>query len=147
MRFSLPFVAIASLLGLASASPALEVRQEALRFGVVTTSPATIKPGQTFNILYNSTRARWQPLYLDIYLSGKYPNGFVLPDFQVLRLDYPADAHFYDFNTTLPVISFDANDGYLADATYGITVWMSYVTETGAISKGGIEHGLQIDLS
>ena len=52
MRFSLPFVAVATLFGLASASPALETRQEAVRFGIVDVSPSTVKLGQVTSISY-----------------------------------------------------------------------------------------------
>ncbi|KAI0825491.1 hypothetical protein BC629DRAFT_1434141 [Irpex lacteus] len=147
MRFSLPFVAVAAALGLASASPALETRQEAVRFGIVGVEPTTIKLGQKFTVKYNSTLARWQPINLDIYLHGTYPNGFVTPDYQLLRSDYPADAHLYSFETTLPVISHDVADGYLAEGAYGITAWITFKTETGAISRGGVEAPLTVDLS
>ncbi|KAI0825452.1 hypothetical protein BC629DRAFT_1434107 [Irpex lacteus] len=147
MRFSLPFVAVAAAFGLVSAGSTLEARQEALRFGIVDVDPTTVKLGQKFTVNYNSTQARWQPINLDVYLHGRYPNGFVTPDYQLLRSDYPADAHFYSFETTLPVISHDDTNGYLKDGAYGITAWITFKTETGAISRGGVEAPLTIDFS
>lgn len=126
MRFYLPFVIVTALIGLAFASPILETRQqppEALRFGLVNVEPTTFKVNeastflfilaicfqvahgvphyQPFTVIYNSTFARWQPLTLDIYMHGVYTNGFVTPDFQLLRTDYPSDAHVYYLNTTV----------------------------------------------
>ena len=117
---------------------------------------------------YNSTLAFWQPLTLDVYIQGTYPNNFVTPYFQLLRTDYPADAHFYSFNTTvspksrylvirylilklllirqLPVIANDDTDGYLADAGYTLSAWITFTTDTGAISRGGLLYGVQIEL-
>lgn len=46
MRFALPLVAIAAAFGLASASPALETRQEAARFGALSVDPQTVKIGE-----------------------------------------------------------------------------------------------------
>ncbi|KAI0083850.1 hypothetical protein BDY19DRAFT_998244 [Irpex rosettiformis] len=147
MRFSLPFVAIAALVGLASATPTLETRQEAVRFGIVSLDPTSVKLGQKFTVNYNSTLARWQPINLDVYISGKYPSGFVTASYQLLRSDYPADAHFYSFETTLPVISNDDTDGYVANGSYIVTAFITYQTETGAISRGGVEAPIAIDLS
>ncbi|KAI0825549.1 hypothetical protein BC629DRAFT_6455 [Irpex lacteus] len=106
MRFYLPFVIVTALVGLAFANPipSLETRQqppEAVRFGVVNVEPTTFKVNEPFTVIYNSTFARWQPLTLDIYMHGVYPNGFVTPDFQLLRTDYPSDAHVYYLNTTV----------------------------------------------
>ena len=46
MRFSLPFVALATVFGLASANPVLEARQEAVRFGIVDVNPTSVKLGE-----------------------------------------------------------------------------------------------------
>lgn len=49
MRFSsviAPLFAICSALGVAFASPVLDARQEAARFGGVYATPSTVKPGQ-----------------------------------------------------------------------------------------------------
>ncbi|KAI0690316.1 hypothetical protein BC835DRAFT_190380 [Cytidiella melzeri] len=148
MRFTFPLLAVAAAFGLASANPVIESRQEAIRFGLVTIEPTSVALDEPFLVHYNSTRARWQPLTLDVYISGTYPNGFVTPYYQLLRTDYPANATSLSFETTLPVLdTVDINEGYVVNATYLIWAFISYPTGTGAIAVGGTSAGIHIELN
>lgn len=51
MKFSVAILAVAAAFGLASGSPVLEARQEALRFGVVNTHPTSVKLGEVCSLL------------------------------------------------------------------------------------------------
>ncbi len=59
---------------------------------------------------YNATQARYVPRTLDVYINGRYPNGFVTPSFQLERTDYPEEAtsSYYTFNATVSVSGFEA---------------------------------------
>ncbi|KAI0825459.1 hypothetical protein BC629DRAFT_1586375 [Irpex lacteus] len=147
MRFSTSLLAAAAFVGLATANPALEARQEAVRFGTVSVNPTTVKLGGQFTVTYNATQARYVPRTLDVYINGRYPNGFVTPSFQLERTDYPEEAtsSYYTFNATLPVISHDDTDGYVAEGSYAVSAFIGFVTDTGAISRGGVETPITID--
>ncbi|KAI0083852.1 hypothetical protein BDY19DRAFT_975515 [Irpex rosettiformis] len=147
MRFTLPFVTAATVFGLASSNPILETRQEALRFGTVDVNPTTVKLGQQFNVLYNNTQGRFVPRTLEVYINGKYPNGFVTPSIQLERTDLLEEEKYYTFNTTLPIISNDDTEGYVAEGAYTVSAFITYTTKTGAISRGGVETPINIDLS
>ena len=47
----------------------------------------------------------------------------------------------------LPVISKDDTNGYIADGAYTVSAFITFTTETGAISRGGVETPISIDLS
>ncbi|KAI0345414.1 hypothetical protein BDW22DRAFT_1482602 [Trametopsis cervina] len=146
MKFSVAILAVAAAFGLASGSPVLEARQEAVRFGVVNTHPTSVKLGEEFTVTYNSTLARWQPKFLDVYISGVYPSGFVTPSYQLLRVDYPPTSHSLTFQTTLPILdNSDVNKGYLVNGSYAIWAYITFPTDSGALAVGGTSTGIGID--
>ena len=56
---------------------------------------------QKFVVTYNSTRARWHPAFLDVYIQGTLTNGFVQPYYQLLRTSYPNDTNTLSFEHTV----------------------------------------------
>lgn len=186
MRFSTVLLAAATWCGVANASP-MTTRQEAARFGLVSVEPSSVKPSdvraptkifpavhantlpQTFTVSYNSTRALAVPKYLDIYVQGTLPSGFVLPYYQILRYDWPQDSKFYQFetqvsvlaengflllyivlhSTQLPVLYTSPTNGYEADANYLIWAFITYPNNdpARALVVGGTSTSVHVDLS
>ncbi|EKM50125.1 uncharacterized protein PHACADRAFT_178749 [Phanerochaete carnosa HHB-10118-sp] len=137
------FLALAaSALTLAGAA----VAQEAVRFGIVSVSPSTIKPGETFTVHYNSTLAAHQPVYYDAYIQGILSSGFVQPQYLLQRTTFPTDGtkNIY-FNTTLP------NIGYVNNASYSVWAYITYPVQdesgTSALEYGGVSYPVGIDMS
>ncbi|KAF9019372.1 hypothetical protein BDZ89DRAFT_959287 [Hymenopellis radicata] len=70
-----------------SASP-MATRQEAIRFGSVNVSPSTVSTGDSFEITYNSTLARFKPDFVDFFIQGTRSNGDPTPYVVLSRHDY-----------------------------------------------------------
>lgn len=108
MRAALAF-ATALVAGVASANPIVE-RQEALRFGVLDVSPSQVAIGDEIQINYNSTKAYYQPEYVDVYLQGTRSNGYNTPQVLIARHDYQPTQKSLIFNATIPDVSAFGDD-------------------------------------
>lgn len=53
---------------------------------------------------YNSTTARQQPKFLDVFIQGTFANGNPMPQYQLLRSDFTATNHIVEFNTTVSAV-------------------------------------------
>ncbi|KAK1234162.1 hypothetical protein PQX77_002638 [Marasmius sp. AFHP31] len=98
MRFTAAFTA------LAAASAGLVAAQEALRFGTVDVKPNSVAPGQTLNIHYDASKARWQPQTVDFHMQGKFSNGNPTPNLILSRNTFGADDTTLDVSVTVPPI-------------------------------------------
>ncbi|KAF8913555.1 hypothetical protein CPB85DRAFT_1299400 [Mucidula mucida] len=85
--FSIVATAAALFLGVSASSP-MAARQEAARFGSVNVSPSTVSTGDSFEITYNSTLARFKPDYVDFFIQGTRSNGNPTPYVVLSRHDY-----------------------------------------------------------
>jgi hypothetical protein len=45
-----------------------------------------------------------QPIYVDVYIFGKLPNGFTQPSFLIAHNDYPAGVHTLNLTATVDVL-------------------------------------------
>lgn len=115
---------------------------------------------------YNSTLARWQPVYYDAYIQGTInDNNFVLPYLLLSRKDYGVDQKNDYFNTTVSLYLsivilicscpfpqlpeypgyFQANTSYLVWAF--ITFHEDPTDPNSALEVGGTSAPIGIDLS
>ncbi|KAL0569982.1 hypothetical protein V5O48_011975 [Marasmius crinis-equi] len=97
MRFTAAFTALAAA-GLVAA-------QEALRFGVVTVNPSEVAAGETLNIHYDSSQARWHPLYVDFHMQGKFANGNPTPNLVLSRNTFGANDVVLDVSVPVPPVN------------------------------------------
>ncbi|EEB89383.1 hypothetical protein MPER_12521 [Moniliophthora perniciosa FA553] len=105
MRFTTVLAALATV-GFAAAAP-LESRQEALRFGVVNVNGGSgpVAPGQTFEIQYDSSRARFHPMFVDFFVQGRFADtGNPTPRLLLSRNEFGADAVTLSSTATLPPV-------------------------------------------
>lgn len=50
---------------------------------------------------YNSTLARRQPKFLDVYIQGQLPSGFIQPQYLLRRSDFDPANKVVSFDTTV----------------------------------------------
>ncbi|KAJ8084765.1 hypothetical protein PM082_003542 [Marasmius tenuissimus] len=130
MRFTVAFTALAAA-GFAAA-------QEALRFGTVSVNPTSVAPGETLNIHYDASKARWQPETVDFHMQGKFANGNPTPNLILSRNDLAADKKTLDVSVTVPPIdTLGETNSWLvwADITY---------PQDGFTLSGGTSTGVTI---
>ena len=60
-------------------------------------------------MLYNSTKAMSQPKFVDFYIFGELPNGFVGASFLISRNEYPANATSLNYTTTVSISALQAH--------------------------------------
>ncbi|KAK7058667.1 hypothetical protein VNI00_002303 [Paramarasmius palmivorus] len=139
MRFSTVFAALATA-GFAAATP-LESRQEALRFGVVNVDPSTgpVAPGQTFNIRYDSSKARYHPMFVDFFVQGKFADtGNFTPRLLLSRNDFGANDVTLNYTATLPPVD-------KLGSTNSWSVWADITFPVdGFVEVGGTSTGLAV---
>ncbi|THG95695.1 hypothetical protein EW026_g6002 [Hermanssonia centrifuga] len=132
----IPLVTLAAAFGFASASP-IAARQESARFGAIT----------QFTVTYDSTKAQAQPQYLDVYIQGTLGGTFVQPEFLLKRTDYSSDSKTLTFQTTLPAMDTDADQGYSDAGSYLIWADITYPSAAGSLEVGGVSTPITVDLS
>ncbi|ESK96256.1 hypothetical protein Moror_7246 [Moniliophthora roreri MCA 2997] len=139
MRFSTVLAALATV-GFAAATP-LESRQEALRFGVVNVDAGAgpVAPGQTFEIRYDSSKARFHPLFVDFFVQGRFADtGNLTPRLLLSRNEFGADAVTLNSTATLPPVDkLGPTNSWLvwADVTFPVD---------GFVEVGGTSTGLAV---
>ncbi|KAJ7256873.1 hypothetical protein B0H12DRAFT_975951, partial [Mycena haematopus] len=119
---------------------------EALRFGLVTVSPSTVSPGETFTITANLTCAVQlgnTPTYLDYYIDATATHTVSGPILIARRT--------YNNSTSPPMDKFTAVLPYwvyYTDATYSLMMDNSFArlgpTDESVITVGGISTGINI---
>ncbi|KAJ7256875.1 hypothetical protein B0H12DRAFT_1232775 [Mycena haematopus] len=119
---------------------------EASRFGLVSVSPPTLSPGETFTITANLTCAVQlgnTPTFLDYYIDATSTHTVSGPILIARRS--------YDSSTSPPVDQFTAllpNWFYFTDATYSLVMDNSFgragPTGESVITVGGISTGINI---
>ncbi|KAJ6487190.1 hypothetical protein C8R47DRAFT_979320 [Mycena vitilis] len=119
---------------------------EASRFGIVSVSPTTVSPGQTYTITTNLTCAVQlgdTPTYLDYYIEGTSTHTLPGPMLIARRT--------YNQSTSPPIDKFTAvlpHWYYYVDAQYSLRMDNSYsrLGPTGevVISVGGLYTGINI---
>ncbi|KAJ7621978.1 hypothetical protein DFH06DRAFT_769621 [Mycena polygramma] len=134
--------ALASLIAAVSA----QFCPEASRFGIVSVSPTTVSPGQTYTITANLTCAVQlgdTPTYLDYYIEGTSTHALPGPMLVARRT--------YNHSASPPIDKFTAvlpNWYYYTDALYSLMMWNSFArpgpTGESVISVGGIGTGITI---
>ncbi|KIK55574.1 hypothetical protein GYMLUDRAFT_76493 [Collybiopsis luxurians FD-317 M1] len=126
MRFFSALFAVAAGVALVSA-------QEAARFGIVTVSPSgPLTPSENITVLYNSSLATHQPLFVDFYLEGEFSNGNAAPNLLISRNTYGANQTILLKNETLP------NFGILGNVTYSLWAYVTF-NQDGLTEIGGVE--------
>ncbi|KAJ7738314.1 hypothetical protein B0H16DRAFT_1570426 [Mycena metata] len=140
----LPIAALAILASTVSAQGC----PEAARFGLLSVSPTTLSPGETFTVTANLTCAVQlgdTPTFLDYYIDGTATHAISGP-VQIAR-------RTYDSSTSPPVDQFTAvlpNWFYFADATYSLRMDNSFAkpgpTGVSVITVGSISTAITIDV-
>ncbi|KAK7456366.1 hypothetical protein VKT23_010613 [Stygiomarasmius scandens] len=114
---------------------------EAVRFGVLNTSPIQVNAGDVISIKYNSTLAFWQPKYVDFYIQG-HRNGSNVPTPYILiqRNDYASDQTLLCSNYTVPdlVADYNAED-------WTLWAYVTYPSDSGPLEVGGVASGFTFE--
>ncbi|KAK7452716.1 hypothetical protein VKT23_012116 [Stygiomarasmius scandens] len=135
MRCSAFVAVLASAVSIVAASPlALQVRQEAARFGSVSVTPRDFSGGDEITVVYNASTAVHHPEFVDLYIQGVFAGtSNVTPFFLLSRNDFGPDQEILTFSTTLPEQLNDLNV-----ASWGVTAFVTFeqdgLTEVGGIS-------------
>ncbi|KAF8215180.1 hypothetical protein K438DRAFT_1562061 [Mycena galopus ATCC 62051] len=141
------FFSIAALVSFASTAIAQAgFCPEASRFGLVSVSPSTLSPGETFTITANLTCAVQldnTPTYLDYYIDAVATHTVSGPILIARRT--------YDNSTSPPIDQFTAvlpDWFYFTDAAYSLMMENSFArpgpSGESVITVGGISTGINI---
>ncbi|KAF5368096.1 hypothetical protein D9758_004417 [Tetrapyrgos nigripes] len=131
MHFSTILTAIIS-----ASSMALEIRQEAARFGIAMVHPRNFTGGSDVVISYNASTARHHPKFVDFYVQGAFAGTSNLsPWFLIQRNDFAPDQQFLELNMTMP-----AALNNVGVSGWGLTAWVTFDAD-GLTQIGGIQAG------
>ncbi|THU96046.1 hypothetical protein K435DRAFT_797652 [Dendrothele bispora CBS 962.96] len=135
MRFTTFAATLASVASIVAASPlALQARQEAARFGLVSVTPSDFVGGDDITIVYNASTATHQPEFVDFYIQGTFTDtSNRTPFFLIQRNDFAADQQILTLNEHVP----DALNN-LGAGNWVLTAFVTFeqdgLTEVGGIS-------------